>query len=449
MQGTDGSVWLYRAVPLAPVADAPDEVTGLEPGGPILTALDELAAMTGTRIARRSAAKSGYRQVHLLLVNVPRRFTPDPRSAGAAHLAEMFPDTRVQRRLLLFGVRLRDRITGSGWRSAVDSAVETLISGTVPLSDFDADHADVDQALTRAGLIHPHRRRLPVGRRLVERRPVRRHPDPAARRPPARVHLGVRRARRRPGRPGGLHGLAGVPRPARRHVRRGGTVRPRRHPGHHAAGPAGRRPWSPRGALAVSVRGLVEPAKITRARTAAPPPVVPAGRHRAVPGREDVRRPAGGDPGRTRGNRERVRAGRAAALVDSTVLAALNGRFDDVAEVARDSAVTLNAMPYRQEAAFAETWLCSPVRAVPHLHDLPSHTVAYSGLPSLSTVGDPDGALLGFTEKDRQPAYLSPTAASSNDGMPIAAVFGQPEVREDHCRCCSSPTSSREPAGRR
>src|SRR6478735_5820956 len=82
-------------------------------------------------------------------------------------------------------------------------------------------------------------------------------------------------------------------------------------------------------------------------------------------------------------------------------------------------------MPYRQEAAFAETWLCSPVRAVPHLHDLPSHTVAYSGLPSLSSVGDPDGALLGFTEKDRQPAYISPTAASSNDGMPIAAVFGQ------------------------
>ncbi len=111
--------------------------------------------MTGTRIARRSASKSGYRQVHLLLVNMPRRFTPDPRSAGAAHLAEAFPASRVQRRLLLFGVRLRDRIAGSGWRRAVDSAVETLISGTVPLSDFDADHADIDQALTRAGLSTP------------------------------------------------------------------------------------------------------------------------------------------------------------------------------------------------------------------------------------------------------------------------------------------------------
>ena len=92
VQGTDGSVWLYRSVPLAPVADAPDELSGLEPGGPILAALDELAAMTGTRIARRSTAKSGYRQVHLLLVNVPRRFTPDPSPAGAAHLAELFPD---------------------------------------------------------------------------------------------------------------------------------------------------------------------------------------------------------------------------------------------------------------------------------------------------------------------------------------------------------------------
>lgn len=51
--------------------------------------------------------------------------------------------------------------------------------------------------------------------------------------------------------------------------------------------------------------------------------------------------------------------------------------------------------------------------------------LAYSGLPSLSTVGDPDGALLGFTESDRQPAYFSPTAASTNDGMPIAVIFGQ------------------------
>jgi len=99
-------------------------------------------------------------------------------------------------------------------------------------------------------------------------------------------------------------------------------------------------------------------------------------------------------------------------------------------------------MPYRQEAAFADTWLCSPVRAVPHLHDLPSHTLAYSGLPSLSTVGDPDGALLGFTEKDRQPAYLSPTAASAGDSMPIAAVFGQTGSGKDLTLETPIPTPS-------
>ena len=245
VQGTDGSVWLYRSVPLAPVADAPDELSGLEPGRPILAALEELAAMTGTRIARRAAAKSGYRQVHLLLVNVPRRFTPDPASAAAAHLAEMFPDRAVQRRLLLFGVRLRDRITGSGWRGAVDSAVETLVSGTVPLSDFDADYADVDQALTRAGLATGTDEDFRLAAAWWNHGAFADTPTlPHANHLHVFTSVSAAHAAR-PGRPGGLHRMASDPRPARRHLRRGGTVRPRRHPGHHRARPAGWTPWSP------------------------------------------------------------------------------------------------------------------------------------------------------------------------------------------------------------
>ena len=423
VQGTDGSVWLYRSVPLAPVADAPDEVTGLEPGGPILAALDELAAMTGSRIT------AAQRREERLPAGAPAAgerappVHPRPSPAGAAHLAGMFPDTAVQRRLLLFGVRLRDRITGAGWRGAVDSAVETLVSGTVPLSDFDADYTDVDQALTRAGLATPSDERLPAGRGVVERRPVRRHPDAAAR-DHLHVFTSVSAAHAAdqagpadctdwPEIPG-QHAVtfaaveqfdlgdtpATTVRPAGRspgHRRRAGRV----HPGTGGTGED-----HPRGA-------------------AAPAPAVPAGRHRAAPGGEDVRRAAGGDPGRARVHRGRLRAG----------WAAHPGRFHGARRPQRPVRRCRRGrrgqrrhserMPYRQEAAFAETWLCSPVRAVPHLHDLPSHTVAYSGLPSLSSVGDPDGALLGFTEKDRQPAYLSPTAAAANDGLPVCGVFGQ------------------------
>jgi len=423
VQGTDGSVWLYRAVPLAPVADAPDEITGLEPGGPILAALDELAAMTGTRIPRRTAARSGYRQVHLLLVNVPRRFTPDPAAPGAAHLAAMFPDSPVQRRVLLLGVRLRDRITASGWRNAVESAVETLVSGTVPLSDFDADYTDIDQALTRSGLTTPTPRDFDLAAawwndgRFADT-PTLPHVD--------HLHVFTSASAAHAAHQAGPADCTGWP----------------DIPGHHAVtfaaverfdlpdtpATTAKARWVEAlvdaGALAVSIRGLVEPAKITRAEL----------RRRRRQYLQDVteRHQAGkmsdGQQEETLADLEAIEnayaQGGPPTLVDATVLTALNGRYDDVSEVARDSAVTLNAMPYRQEAAFADTWLCSPVRAVPHLHDLPSHTVAYSGLPSLSTVGDPDGALLGFTEKDRQPAYLSPTAASTNDGLCVAAVLG-------------------------
>jgi hypothetical protein len=416
-------VWLYKSVPLAPVADAPDEVTGLEPGGPLLTALDELAAMTGTRIARRAAAKSGYRQVHLLLVNVPRRFAPDPAMASAAHLAGMFPDALVQRRLLLLGVRLRDRITAAGWRSAVDSAVETLVSGTVPLSDFDADHADVEQALTRAGLNTPTGDdfRLATawwndGRSADT--PTLPHVD--------HLHVFTSVSAAHAADQAGPEDCTDWPDITGQHAVTFAAVE-QFDLGDTPATSAKAR-WVESlvdaGALAVSIRGLVEPARITRAEL----------RRRRRQYLQDVteRYQAGkmsdGQQEETLADLEAIETayaqGGPPSLIDATVLAALNGRFDDVTEVARDSAVTLNAMPYRQEAAFAETWLCSPVRAVPHLHDLPSHTVAYSGLPSLSTVGDPDGALLGFTEKDRQPAYLSPTAASTNDGLPVCAVLG-------------------------
>ena len=82
-------------------------------------------------------------------------------------------------------------------------------------------------------------------------------------------------------------------------------------------------------------------------------------------------------------------------------------------------------MTYRQRSAMAETMLCSPVRANPHLQDLPSQSVAASGLPSLSVVGDRTGALLGFTESDRQPAYLDPMAATNQDTLPLMICVGQ------------------------
>ncbi|MDA8318015.1 MAG: ATP-binding protein, partial [Actinomycetota bacterium] len=115
-------------------------------------------------------------------------------------------------------------------------------------------------------------------------------------------------------------------------------------------------------------------------------------------------------------------------LVDCRVLTAFVGRDERFGyaldQIGRSSGLSIVSMVARQEAALAECWLASPVRATPHLHDFPVQTVAASGLPSLSVVGDRDGALVGFTERDRQPAYLSPVAASKGDALPLCVVPG-------------------------
>src|SRR5699024_1507650 len=48
----------------------------------------------------------------------------------------------------------------------------------------------------------------------------------------------------------------------------------------------------------------------------------------------------------------------------------------------------------------------------------------YSGLPSLSTVGDARGINVGFTVHDRQEALMSATKSSDQDIYPVGAVVG-------------------------
>ncbi|NVP29332.1 hypothetical protein, partial [Vibrio cholerae] len=81
-------------------------------------------------------------------------------------------------------------------------------------------------------------------------------------------------------------------------------------------------------------------------------------------------------------------------------------------------------MDNRQQLALAESWIGSPVRANPHLMDLPSATVAYSGIASLATVGDATGANIGFTVSDRQESLMSATKSSDQDVYPIGYVVG-------------------------
>lgn len=115
------------------------------------------------------------------------------------------------------------------------------------------------------------------------------------------------------------------------------------------------------------------------------------------------------------------------SVIETSIIAAFSGRNTSGTYDAGDNygLAHLQTMGGRQLRALSEMMLCSAVRSNSNLHDLPSQTIACAGLQSLSQIGDSDGAVIGFTERDRQPARLSPTAASAGDSAPIAGVLGQ------------------------
>ena len=216
--------------------------------------------------------------------------------------------------------------------------METLVSGTVPLSDFDADYADVDQALTRAGLTTPTDEDFRLAAawwndgRFADT-PTLPHAD--------HLHVFTSVSAAHAADQAGPADCTDWPEIPGQHAVTFAAVE-QFDLGDTPATTAKAR-WAEAlvtaGALAVSIRGLVEPARITRAEL----------RRRRRQYLQDVteRYQAGkmsdGQQEETLADLEAIEnayaQGGPPTLVDATVLAALNGRFDDVAEVAGDSAV--------------------------------------------------------------------------------------------------------------
>jgi hypothetical protein len=423
--GTDNSVWVVRAVPMAPVVDASSPQEALAAAEPIIAACEEMAAMTSVRIARRSTARGSYRQIHVLLVNIPRRYVPPAEHPIASYLAASFPNVSVDRRLLLFAVKLNDKIGGTGGlRQAVDSVTETLVSGTTPLSDYDKDFAAVDSALSRAGLTTPSPEEFRLANSWWNHgnfpdTPYLEHSD--------HLHVFTTAEAARVASDSGAADCAEWPVIAGHHALTFAAVQDFDLP---YISPSSSGAWwvsqlLAAGAAVVSIRAKVEPAKVTRAEL----------RRRRKQYMDDINERLQEGKMERSEQEETLQqitdiealyaAGATPSLVDASTLVVFDGKVGEVNDVTGQSNVVLNSMLTRQRAAMYETMLCSPLRANPHLHDLPIQTVACSGLPSLSVVGDPTGALLGFTERDRQPAYVSPTAAATADGLPMGLVVGQ------------------------
>ncbi|MGC0252676.1 ATP-binding protein [Pseudactinotalea sp. Z1748] len=430
--GTPGAgVWLYKRVPMSAVLDAKTLRQQLSASDPLLAAYEAVASITAIRGGnRRSMVKSNYRSVHTLMLNVPQFFDPPLDHPAARQLRQDYGDVAVENHVLLFGVRLRDQVIGKrGLSGVVDSVVETLHTGGTPLEDYDEDFERVDSALTRAGLISASAGDIRMANAWFNYGLA---SDPV-------IYPQ-------------MDSLTAFSRPAtakyvRDHLR---DVPPEQWPpmdGYHQISMAAvqdidleyvpadayQAMWGTQlldaGAAAISIHGLVEPARITRKE-------VESQQKRYI---EDINERVRNnkldkdEQGQMLAELESINAlygtGRAPpTLVDASVVVAFGQAVQDMEDVlGPGSPVTLNPMTNRQPAALAETWPCSNIRANPHRLDLPTSVVAYSGLVSLSRVGDRPrngAALVGFTEQNSQPAWFDPRAAYSESKPPLVLVAG-------------------------
>lgn len=423
--GVDGSVWLVRKVPLEPVVDAKSVQERVNAFVPLMAAYDELAAMANITGGRRALARSSYRQHQLLMVNMERLYNPPPGHPIADYLKRSFHNQVTEKRILLFMVRLQGKVGGTGGlKEAIDSVVETILVGGTPLSDFDADMKKVDSVLARCGLSTPSSAEVSIANAWWNKGHF---PDTVELPHSDHLHIFSDAKAVRMADTAGRDNCDAWPKIPNHRILTLATLEGFDFDFVAATDTIAN--WATGivedGAVAISIRGGVEPAKVTRAEL----------RRQRKRYLDDINERAEQNKMERSEQSEMVQVlediedvyatrGGSPTLVDASVLVAFDGQVEDIDQAARGSAANLRVMNFRQRQALAEMMLCSHVRANPNLHDMPSQVVAASGIQSLSTVGDPTGALVGFTERDRQPAYVSPTAASAGDAAPLFLNVG-------------------------
>ena len=424
--GVDNSLWLFRKVPLEPVVDAKSLEERLNAFTPLMAIYDELSAMTSGALTRRSLARKDYRQTQGLLVNLSKIYSPEPGHPIAGYLKQSFPAQVTEKRLLIMAVKLNPRLGGGsgGLRQAIDSFTESLVHGGTPLSDYDADLARVDAAMARCGMSVPTSQEIAVANSWWNQGHF---PDTVDLPHSDHLHVfadakAVRMADAADR--DDCHAWPVIPN------HRTLTFASLEGFDFDFAKPTSKEAlWATGlvedGAVAISFRASIEPAKVTRAE-------LRRQRKRYLDDinerikQNKMERSEQEEMVQTLESVEAVYASREGSptLVDASVLVAFDGEVEDITQVGGDTSANLRIMNFRQRQALAEMMLCSHLRANPNLHDMPTQNIAASGIQSLSTVGDKTGAIIGYTERDRQPAYVSPTAASTADGLPLMLCAG-------------------------
>lgn len=428
-QGLDQSVWLWRKVQLAPVTDARSKDDMLESFGPLMDAYEEMAGMAAIRMSRRAIARSEYRNTQAFLVNLPQLWKPGPEHKLSGYLRSVFPRQITQERVLFFGVQLRPKTGGKGGlAAALESIAYTMVEGGTLLSDYDEDAERVSAALSRCGFTIPTAREFNLVNSWWNGG---RFPDSVHFACDEHLHV--------------FSNPASVRRAKESWKEDQDCANWDQLPGHlittlasvstldlnYEAPTSSLSHWAAelieKGALAISIRGQVEPAPVTRDE-------LRRQRKRYIDDineRENQGKMSRSDQEETLQTLEQIEGVYASkqgspTIVNASILVGLDGLIHDFASESQGTTAKLHPMSFRQELALAEMMICSGVSANPNLHDLPSQVVAASGIQSLSRVGDKTGILQGFSERDRQPAWYNTEAAYiDDDSVPFTVTIGQ------------------------
>ena len=428
--GTDGSAWLYREVPRAPVSDARTPEDRDLAAQPINGVLVELANSVSTMIKRRSLAKGSYREIHLLSSITPGHYRAPEGQVNKAMLDRYFGSMGLMDHNLLLGVRLFTSVKRNTWRQAVKDFTESMIEGGASLDDYSADLNRQAATLRRYGFTVPTQERIDNALGWFNNGnwpdiPTYPHGD--------HLHLLPSWSAARVAERAVAHDLecttwgAGI----EGHQVMTITCLNSVTGGWEIDSTDAVASWATRlhrhgGTRAISVRAQVEPAEITRREMRL---------HRKEYEHDLAEARAKGQMDKAEAEQatadlaatERAYAqGGPPTLTQCRVTIAIDGQFNDPTTINNGLGVSLVPRLGRQDELRAEMGLCSEVRENPHVKDWPAQMLAASGIGDTSIVGDGPSStvILGFTEHDQQPVGYQPDRAGDEDQAPVTSVTG-------------------------
>lgn len=438
----DGQAWQYMLLPSQPsVRDASGLEERIKAAKPLLDILTRLADLVpDIPFANRKMAKGFYRRIHILAISGSRKYEPSPILPPDARtrLAAAYSDLIVHDRFTLFGVQLNTG-TGQGIKGFLQSIADE--DGWVADSAYEHDRQTILNILTTAGCTIPddmimqrgfawwptdtQADALPV---MVENDHLHTFPSYATAFMAARYREQVTDCTAWAGKLKGSYPITMCTL----------GVLPFRGADNTSPGSD----WASTllaasqggggGAVAISVKGLVEPGRMSREQIDKDTDKVlekayeqaNAGRKANLSIAQELKYAndtyqLDGKPWPT--------------LIEGRVHVAIPRIIEQTTSIPYPGRLSLDSR--RQDSAFMDMQIGSDglVEYNPSPVYWPAPILAYSGLNGRSVVGDDmglqrasdlAGALVGVTEADRIAAYDSPYAASARSGKPLTLVIG-------------------------